>query len=601
MELSYSKIQEIINQIAPSKYTRLRVSVLRNITLEPSEPYLKYFAYRSGFNADIRFGGYDSIAREALAGDGELLGADTDCVSVFMNLNVLSWGLAMNYNGLQPDEIRSEMERIKKYIQDVLRGIRRQTSAMILWHGFETPVYPSMGIMDCNSPESQTEVVRRLNASLRESLLKTGNAYFVDMDKCLARLGINNFYDRRYWHIGRAPYTREAMREVACEDFRYIRALKGKNKKCLVLDCDNILWGGLVGEDGVTGIKLGKTYPGSEYYEFQQEIINLFNRGIIIALCSKNNENDVWEVFDRHPDMLLKREHIASDRINWLDKAVNIESIARELNIGLDSIVFVDDSDFETNLIRQSLSEVDVLHFQKDQSVKYRDMLASCGLFDTLTLSEEDKKRGGMYKAEALRNSLKEKSAGIEEYWKSTEMVIEIKRADEFSAPRVAQLTQKTNQFNLTTRRYSDAEIKMFAAGTTSDVFYLRLNDRFGDYGITGACILRYEDGVAFLDTFLLSCRVLGRGVEDIFLANILNLAAQKGCSEATGEYIPTSKNAQVNGFYEKHGFFKVKGTIDSPGFLFSRPLQKKDSLPIGYFKAVEVEAPEGASEGMFQ
>jgi HAD superfamily phosphatase (TIGR01681 family) len=163
----------------------------------------------------------------------------------------------------------------------------------------------------------------------------------------VARLGLSHFYDSRYWHIGRAPFTRQALREIAIEDFKFIRALKGKAKKCLVLDCDNTLWGGIVGEDGLTGIKLGQSYPGSAYYEFQQEILNLHHRGVILALCSKNNEEDVWEVFRRHPDMILREEHIATAQINWGDKAANLRRIAQDLNIGLDSLVFVDDSEFE--------------------------------------------------------------------------------------------------------------------------------------------------------------------------------------------------------------------------------------------------------------
>jgi FkbH-like protein len=406
-----------------------------------------------------------------------------------------------------------------------------------------------------------------MNDFLLSKLNATPNSYFVDLNLCLSRIGAQNFYDLRYWHIGRAPYRREALREIAFEDFKFIRPLKGKNKKCLVVDCDNSLWGGIIGEDGLSGIKLGKTYPGSSYYELQQEIVNLNNRGIIIAICSKNNEPDVWEVFQKHPDMVLSKEHIATSQINWEDKATNLCKIADDLNIGLESIVFMDDSEFEINLIRKMLPEVETLHLPKDKAVQYRDILASCGLFDTLTVSEEDKKRGAMYNAEEKRKKLQREITDLESYYKSLEMVVEIRRADDYSIPRIAQLTQKTNQFNCTTRRYSEADISELARSENADVISLRLKDRFGDSGTVGVCILRYASGQATIDTLLLSCRVLGRGVDEALLVQSLKLAKSRGNRVAIGEYFETKKNHQVKNFYAEHGFKKVVETDEVSRF----------------------------------
>ena len=358
--------------------------------------------------------------------------------------------------------MQNEVRRIQETITNILTGIRKQTDGMILWHGFEIPLYPGLGIWDSQIPAGQAGVIPELNNFLRTALRSVPNAYYVDLNLCLARVGGKAFYDERYWHIGRAPYSREALCEIASEDFKFIRSLKGKSKKCLVLDCDNVLWGGIIGEDGLSGIKLGKTYPGSPYYEFQQEVVNLYNRGILIALCSKNNAEDVWEVFRTHPDMVLKEKHIAAAEINWEDKATNLKKIAANLNIGLESLVFVDDSEFEVNLVRGAIPEMTVLHFPKDKTVEYRNMLASCGLFDTLTVSAEDRERGVMYQAEAQRKQLQSQALDLETYLKSLEMVIEVKFADDFTLPRIAQLTQKTNQFNLTTRRYSEADIKKY-------------------------------------------------------------------------------------------------------------------------------------------
>jgi FkbH-like protein len=554
-QISYLQIQEELSSGILSSLQPLNIAILRNVVLEPLEMYLRYLAYQIGFNARCQFGAYDTVFQEAVGGEKELLNEKTDCVLVFLKLETLSWDLARNFAGLSPEQVEAEKERIKDFIANVLGGIRRQTLAMILWHGFELPLYPALGIVDYQGRLGQTSLVNELNECLRDALQLQKNAYFVDLNVCQLRVGAKNFYDARYWHIGKAPYSREGLQEIAKEVFKYIRPLKGKNKKCLVLDCDNILWGGTIGEDGLEGIKLGKTHPGSAYYEFQQEILNLYNRGIILALCSKNNEEDVWDVFRQNPEMVLQMEHIATAQINWRDKAANLRQIAVDLNIGLDSIVFVDDSDFEINLIRQVLPEVEVLQLPENRAVEYRDILAACGWFDSLSLSREDTQRGAMYKAEAARKKLWIEATDLESYYGSLEMVLEIRFADEFSIPRIAQLTQKTNQFNLTTRRYSDADIKHFSDSGSADVIYLRLRDRFGDSGIVGICLLKYEAEKAIFDSFLLSCRVLGRSVEDAFLIQCLKLAKLRGSKLAIGEYWPTAKNDQVKDFYQKRDF----------------------------------------------
>ena len=559
-DLSYNEMQLFLKQNNDSDIPVIKYSVIRNIVVEPTlEKYLKYFSLLSGFKAEVIFGEYDNIFQEAVGGREDLLNVSTDCVLVFLCLEALSQNISRNFMSLSQDEIQQEKDRICSLLHNVLTGIRKQTNAMILWHSFEIPVYPSAGIVDNQSDIFQIGIIKELNTYLLKLLKETSSAYCIDMNMCISRTGAKKFYDQRYWHIGHAPYTQEACMEICKEEIKFIRALKGKNKKCLVLDCDNVLWGGIIGEDGIPGIKLSKTYPGSAYYEFQEEIVNLYHRGVIIALCSKNNEEDVWKVFKEHPDMQLKEKHIAAYRINWNDKASNIKMIADELNIGLDSMVFIDDSGHEIELVNQLLPQVEAIHFNPKKAVEYREILASCGLFDTLSLTSEDKVRGEMYKSETERKKLAETSMDMESYYKSLEMVITINHADEFSIPRIAQLTQKTNQFNLTTKRYSDADIMDLAKSENSDVLYLQLRDKFGDIGIVGACVVTYEGDKTVIDTFLLSCRALGRKVEEVLLKHCFMLAKNKGSRVIEGCYIPTEKNSQVKNFYEKSGFEIIK------------------------------------------
>lgn len=586
-ELTYSQIQERLNKTDFSNMPALNLSVLRNIMLEPVEPYLRYYACQIGYNAHVVFGAYDGIFQDAVGGNAELLNEKTDCVLVFMCLDTLSPDLSRNFAGISTKQVQDEIQRIQEYVDSIVAGIRRQTSGMILWHGLEIPVNPSLGIVDSQAGENQVKIVQQLNDFIRSRLRENPNAYFVDLNLCLARIGARNFYDLRYWHIAKAPYTREALREIAFEDFKFIRPLKGKNKKCLVLDCDNTLWGGIIGEDGLSGIILGKTYPGSAYYEFQQEILSLYKRGVVIAICSRNNEEDLWEVFRNHPDMLLREEHIATAQINWQDKASNIRQIALDLNIGLDSMVFVDDSEFEIDLVRKEMPEVESIILPEGRSVEYREILAACGLFDTLTISNEDRKRGVMYKAEASRRKLNTQATDLESYYKSLEMVVDVCFADEFSIPRIAQQTQKTNQFSLTTRRYNEANITSFVKSDDYDVIYLKLRDKFGDSGIVGTCIMKYENDKAIFDTFLLSCRVLGRGVEDVFLVQALNLAKKRGCKSAVGEYYATAKNAQVKRFYAEHDFQEVNSSNSEADGVFHIDLTCEIKREPEYFKQI--------------
>ena len=590
MKTPFAEIQAALNQADLSQCPELNIAVLRNVMLEPIEPYLRFLAYEMGSNARIQFGAYDNIVQEAVGGNPGLCFDKTACILVFMKLEVFSWELSRNFVALSDEQIDSESTRVKEYVESVLVGLRKKTNAMILWHGFEQHPYPALGVLDSQKANGQHELINRLNEYLRDSLGSRKDAYLVDLNLCLMRLGASRFYDPRYWHIGRAPYSREALREIALEDFRYIRALMGRNKKCLVLDCDNTLWGGIIGEDGLAGIQLGKTYPGSAYCEFQQEILNLHNRGIILALCSKNNEGDVWEVFRRHPDMVLQEKHIAAVQINWGDKASGLRKIAHELNIGLESMVFADDSDFEVNLVRSALPEVEVIHLPQNKAVVYRDILASCGVFDTLTLSDEDKKRGRMYKAEATRKRLQSEMTDMETYYKTLEMKLEICFPDELSISRVCQLTQKTNQFNLTTRRYSESDIEEFSARRESDVIYVKLEDKFGDSGIIGTCILRYEEGKAIIDTFLLSCRALGRGVEEALLAQTLRLAQKKYCHAVIGQYYATRRNKQVERFYREQGFGEISDIQSDADGNYQYMLGGNEKPEPAHFKSIYSE-----------
>lgn len=324
-----------------------------------------------------------------------------------------------------------------------------------------------------------------------------------------------------------------------------------KRKKCIVLDLDNTLWGGVLGEDGIEGIKIGGDYPGKAFLYFQKSLVELSKTGVILAVCSKNNETDVKECWEKNPFNIINEKYISSYRINWNNKADNIKEIAAELNIGLDSFVFIDDNPTERELVKQTLPQVEVLDFP-EQPYKLPSFIEEITekYFKVYSLTEEDKKKTEEYKANAKRASEQQKFADMDSFIKSLEIKMKIQSANKMNISRIAQMTQKTNQFNLTTRRYTEGDLNsMIASGTK--IWCLSVSDKFGDSGITGCIIVK--DGE--IDELLLSCRILGKGIEKGFVAQILRLLKNEGLSELKAAYIPTSKNAQVKDFYENNGF----------------------------------------------
>jgi FkbH-like protein len=334
-----------------------------------------------------------------------------------------------------------------------------------------------------------------------------------------------------------------------------INAIELKRKKCLVLDLDNTLWGGVLGEDGMGGVALGGDYSGKAFLLFQQQILELGRQGVILAVSSKNNLEDVRQMWHEHPDIVLKEEHFAALRIDWNNKADNIRAMAQELNIGLDSFVFLDDNPAERELVKQALPEVATPDFPEHPYIlpAFFKKIAE-QYFAIYALTDEDKSKTDQYKANAQRANAQRSFTNMDEYIRSLDIVLTIADVNDLTLARAAQMTQKTNQFNLTTRRYTDADLRgKLAAGCR--IFTLSVRDRFGDSGMTGLCIVDVAGDAANINSLLLSCRILGKDIENAFVAYILKTLKSVDIQRVTSEYIPTAKNAQVRDFYEKNGF----------------------------------------------
>jgi FkbH-like protein len=365
---------------------------------------------------------------------------------------------------------------------------------------------------------------------------------------------LDQIVDKKYYYLSKIIINPLINKYFHTWFESILKSINGVRKKCLVLDLDNTMWGGILGEDGITGIKLGNTYPGSCFVDFQKQLKEAKKNGVLLAICSKNNEDDVWEAFENHPDMILKKDDFVSFRINWNNKAANIREIAAELNIGIDSIVFIDDNPVERGLVGEIEPDVILADFP-EKSYEMADSFQGVynKYFRLYKLTKEDTVKTEQYKANSARLE-KSKVMSINDYLLSLNTVIKIDKADTFNIPRIAQLTQKTNQFNLTTKRYSEPEIVEINSSNNL-IFCASVSDKFGDNGITAAGIILTRDSEAEIDSYMLSCRILGREVEFAIIKTVLNSLFVKGVRTIKSTYIPTLKNRQTENFYDLLGF----------------------------------------------
>ena len=403
------------------------------------------------------------------------------------------------------------------------------------------------------------EAIAEFNSHIINLAKENQNIKVVDFSEFTSRYKKSELVDWEYWFTSQLAFSAKLS-----ADFKKWFAQKEnehalKRKKCLVLDLDNTLWGGVLGEDGIEGIKIGGDYPGKAFLYFQKSLAHLADSGVILAVCSKNNEEDVKECWAKNPFNILNEKYISACRINWKNKADNIREIAAELNIGLDSFVFVDDNPTERELVKQSLPMVEAPDFpeQPYNLPVFVDSLIE-RYFRVHSLTAEDRKKTAEYKANAERAAAQTKFADMESFIRSLKIRLTIQKANKMNISRIAQMTQKTNQFNLTTRRYTESDLNAMLS-CSAKIWCLSVSDKFGDSGITGAVIVRGGG----IDEFLLSCRILGKGIEDEFLRQILRLLKEEGLSELRAAYYPTAKNSQVKDFYDKNGFTLVAEEAD--------------------------------------
>jgi FkbH-like protein len=528
-----------------SQLRTINIGVSSSVTVDLLNIYLRKHGLLNGSKVNLVAGNYDDPI-----GD----------IDLFVQAGVEQIVLLPFFDNLLPS-FEAQLENLDSSVIDAKELELRQRYGIVFDKARTVPAiylgtFHRMGIAaDASGRDTVATVLARFNAALRDVAAAFANVHVLDTEDIVRTVGQQAALDNRFYFRGKAPYTSAYMNELASRIAAASRGFGACFYKVLALDCDNTLWGGVIGEDLLNGINLGPyDYPGNIFWRVQQEFAALERQGILLALVTKNNPADVEEVLQKHPDMVLKGSQFVAKKVNWQDKPSNLRELAEELNLGLDSFIFLDDSSFECEAVRQQLPMVKTVQVPSTLADYPRVVADIKSMFLAGGIAADSKGKTEQYRQRASAEQLKTQFETHEEYLASLELKVELRRNAYANAGRISELSQKSNQFNLTTRRYSLAEIEQMMISDTHAVYSLRVSDKFGDAGLTGVIVMRYEGKAAIAENFFMSCRVIGRGVETGIWAKIVTDATQRGCTELHATYVPSAKNAQVADFYDRLG-----------------------------------------------
>lgn len=531
---------------------KVRLAVLADFAPQQLVDLLRVQAADQGVALDIYEADYDSIDLEILDPDSALYAAKPEFIAILVAPEKLK---AKFYGSShRADFAAHAVERF----EHLWAAVAQRCDATIIQATYVMPSERAYGNFELKQPESLGAAFAAINHGLVAGARRVKNVQLCDFDHLASEVGRRNWSDPGRWAMSKSLCALDYLPLVAQAVVDVLMASAGYFVKCVALDLDNTLWGGVIGDDGVGGIVLGGYDEGESFVAFQRFIAELKRRGIILAVVSKNEESNALIPFREHPEMVLKEQDISVFVANWENKADNLRTVQRILNIGFDSIVFLDDNPFERNIVRQYVPEVIVPELPEDPS-EYLDYLSTLNLFEVASFSAADAQRGDQYREEAQRELTKAQFTNVSEYLLSLSMEIKVERFKPVNLARIAQLVQRSNQFNLCTRRYNEATCEALSKDPNCMPVTLTLRDKFGDYGLISVVILKQEAEVIRIDEYLMSCRVLKRTVEQHAMNRIFEVAAARGARRVVGHYIKTAKNDMVRNFYAGFGFTKTE------------------------------------------
>ena len=546
----------------------IKIAVLAASTIDHLLPIAEYWLARRGLDATFWLAPYDTAASQCFDTNSELYAAEPDVIWLFSTWRDID---IADMPGATPEAAEQRLNDALSHTAALRDAIRQNSQAHVIINNADIPDSNVFGHLEASVPWSRRTLLRRYNAMLG-GYLDTSVSVF-DVDHIASCFGKVRWTDARYWYHAKNAFSMDASGLIGDNFAAIIAAAKGLSKKCLVLDLDNTLWGGVIGDDGLDGIKLGNGVIGEAHADIQRYAKYLKERGVILAICSKNDIENAKLPFEHHPDMQLSLDDIAVFIANWEPKPDNIRAIASSLNIGLDALVFLDDNPYERQLVRESLPMVVVPEVSNDPADYVRTL--ECGrYFEAVIFSEEDTRRTAYYQANAARYKMQATSTDIGSYLKSLGMAGTVGQVDKFHLPRAAQLINKSNQFHLTGTRYSEETLQKMLSEDRYVVRYFKLEDKFGDNGLISVVILEVVGAMVHIDTWVMSCRVLGRQMEEFIAAEIQSLSEKVGAQTIRAEYLKSAKNGLVAGLYQKLGFQQI--SEDEDGSTWVLDLQDK-------------------------
>ena len=548
---------------------KIKVAFLSSFTINGLSESLKVKCSKKQISCNTYVGGYNQYNQEILDNKSKLYSFSPDITFLILDTRSIFGNLFyFPYSVTKSERENFVNEKITE-ITNLINTFSETSKSKLVITNLSLPHYSPHGIAETKTNYSFHDAIIDFNKKLKEKFLNVNSVYVFDFFKFVIKHGENNVFNFQNYLFGDIKISLDYIPYLANEFMPYIISFLGLTKKCIVVDLDNTLWGGIVGEDGFDGIRLGPQPPGNAFVEFQKYLKALSQRGILLAINSKNNFDDAIQVIREHPFMILKESDFSCIKINWNNKASNMQEISKELNIGLDSFVFFDDDPINRELIRESMPEITTPELPHDPSF-YSEVIQSLHDFSTFQITSEDTNRGQMYLEQKQRTESQNSISDISEFLKKLNLEIEIKKTNSFTIPRISQLTLKTNQFNLTTKRYHEDQIKKFSEDKNFLIGCAQIRDKFGDNGITGVFIVEktnYDEW--FLDTFLLSCRVMGREAEKAILYFIINEAKNNNIKRLKAKFIPTEKNKPIENFLPDCQFYKKDGiwiyNLDKP------------------------------------
>jgi FkbH-like protein len=536
---------------------KLRIALLSDAATQQFVPLLRVLFHRCGVDVSVYEGPFDCIQLEAINPKSGLYQFQPAIIVLLNSAQALRTAF-----GKRVSDAGEFLRDKSSELLAVWDAIHSHTSAVILQSTFALPYDRHFGNFDRKTAGSLASVVHSLNAFIGEQARSRSGVLVNDIDSVASWIGRRFWFDDRLWDMAKTFCAPEHLPAAARNIVDIVMATRGRAVKCVVLDLDNTLWGGVIGDDGLDGIVLSAHGDGEAHFRLQLFLKELLKRGILLAVASKNEMRNALLPFEKHPDMALRREDITVFMADWNDKAENIRKIADILNIGLDSMVFLDDNPFERDLVRGVLPEVIVPELPEDPA-DYVRAICELNLFETPAFSVEDLKRSEMYRAEGERRQVQASFADAGDFLRSLDMRIVVSRFDSFHLPRIAQLIQRSNQFNLTTRRRSEADCENLMNDRGAIPLYVKLSDRMGDHGLIGVVILEPDEDALAIRDWLMSCRVLARGVEQFLMNFVVEEAVRLKRETVSGEYIRTPKNGMVRDFFAQFGFVKASGGED--------------------------------------